>query len=443
MKNTRRTFIKKTIMGSAGLGFSTVSMSARSYSKILGSNDRIGFAIIGLNGRGKALLSAAAKAENTAISCLCDVDSRVYPESIKIAKDITGKSPGTIDDIRQVLEQEDVDAVAIASPDHWHAPMGILAAQAGKLVYLEKPASHNPQEGDWLIKVQNQTGKVIQLGTQQRSAPTSIEIINEIRNGIIGEVYFGKAWYSNRRGPIGLGQKVPVPDWLNWELWQGPAPRREFQDIWVHYNWHWFWDWGTGEVNNNGLHELDICRWALDVDYPVKVISSGGRYHYDDDWEFYDTQIVNYEFPGNKMMSWEGKSCNPFQFYDRGRGATIHGTNGTALIDRNGYIVYDMKGNVIRNREESESSATLNTVGAGGLDNYHMANFLNAIRKGEKLNAPIDQGVKSTTICHLGNISQKLGRTLNIDASTGKIMGDGQAMLMWGRNYEPGWEPNT
>jgi len=437
MKNTRRKFIKKTIIGSAGLSLSSFALNAKSYSQILGSNERIHFAVIGLNGRGKALLNAAAKAENTAISCLCDVDSRVFKESLDITKD----RPKTLEDIRQVLEQEDVDAVAIASPDHWHTPMAILAAQAGKQVYVEKPASHNPQEGDWLVEVQNKTGKVIQLGTQQRSAPTSIEVVNEIRNGIIGEVYLGKAWYSNNRGPIGMGQKVAIPDWLNWELWQGPAPRRDYQDIWVHYNWHWFWDWGTGEVNNNGLHELDICRWALDVDYPVKVTSSGGRFHYDDDWEFYDTQIVSYEFPGNKMMSWEGKSCNPFQFYNRGRGATIHGTKGTALIDRNGYIIYDMEGKVISSSEESETSATLNTVGAGGLDDYHMANFLNAIRRGEKLNAPIMQGVVSTTICHLGNISQKLGRTLNIDSTTGKIMGDGEAMLMWGREYEPGWKP--
>ena len=441
MKYSRRKFMKNTTFGSLGITFSSATFSAKSYSRIIGANDRIRFAIIGLNGRGKALLNATASADNTAISCLCDVDNRVFADSVKIAKDITGETPNVMDDVRRVMEQGNVDAVAIAAPDHWHTPMAILAAQAGKHVYVEKPASHNPQEGEWLIDVQQKTGKVIQLGTQQRSAPTSIEAIHEIHHGIIGEVYLGKAWYSNRRGSIGTGQKVPVPDWLNWDLWQGPAPRRDYQDIWVHYNWHWFWEWGTGEVNNNGLHELDICRWALDVDYPVKVTSAGGRFHFDDDWEFYDTQIVSYEFPGNKMMSWEGKSCNPFQFFDRGRGSTIHGTKGTALIDRNGYCIYDMDGKVIRKAEEAETSATLNTVGAGGLDDFHMANFLNAIRRGENLNAPIQQGVISTTICHLGNIAQKTGRMLNIDAANGKIMGDGAAMQMWGRDYESGWEP--
>jgi predicted dehydrogenase len=441
MKNSRRKFMKKTMMGSAGISISTMFMDAKSYSRIKGANDRIHFAIIGLNGRGKALLSAVAKADNTAISYLCDVDSRVLAETAGMAQELTGNSPKTVEDVRKVLEQADVDTVAIAVPDHWHTPMAIMAAQAGKNVYVEKPACHNPQEGEWLVKVQGKTGKIMQLGTQQRSAPTSIEIIQEIRKGIIGEPYFGKAWYSNARESIGTGQKVPVPDWLNWDLWQGPAPRRDFQDIWVHYNWHWFWDWGTGEVNNNGLHELDICRWALGVDYPVKVTSAGGRFHYDDDWEFYDTQIVSYEFPENKMMSWEGKSCNPFQFFERGRGSTIHGTKGTAVIDRNGYIVYDMDGKVIRSREESETSATLNTIGAGGLDDYHMNNFLNGIRNGEKLNAPIPQGVISTNLCHLGNISQKTGRALHINPDDGTIMGDGEAMLMWRREYEPGWAP--
>jgi predicted dehydrogenase len=441
MEKTRRKFIKSALMGSAGIGLAPAALSAKNYRQVVGANDRVNFAVVGLYGRGKALLDAAAKAENTAITWLVDVDSRVFDSSIKTAKDITGNTPKTNVDIREVLEKQDVDAVAIAAPDHWHAPMAIMAAQAGKNVYLEKPASHNPQEGEWLTAVKEKTGKVMQLGTQQRSAPTSIEVVEEIRNGIIGKPYYGKAWYSNARGPIGMGQQVPVPEWLNWELWQGPAPRREYQDIWVHYNWHWFWEYGTGEVNNNGLHELDICRWALGVDYPVKVTSSGGRFHYDDDWEFYDTQIVNYEFQGDKMMSWEGKSCNPFQFYDRGRGSTIHGTKGTALIDRNGYIVYDLDGKLIKSREESEVSATLNTIGAGGLDDFHMENFLNAIRKGEKLNAPVAQGVISTTICHLGNIAQVTGRTLHVDPEKGRILGDGEAMSLWGREYEPGWRP--
>lgn len=445
MKNqqSRRRFLKNAVVGGAGISFTSMAFSARSYGNILGANDRVNYAIIGLHGRGKALLSAASKAENTSINYLCDVDNRVFKDAIDIAKDITGKSPKTIGDVRLLLEKNDVDAVAIATPDHWHAPMAIMAAHAGKHVYVEKPACHNPEEGEMLVAVQQKTGKVIQLGNQQRSAPTSIEAVAEIRNGTIGVPYFGKAWYSNKRDSIGMGQKVSVPDWLNWELWQGPVPRRDYQDIWVHYNWHWFWDYGTGEINNNGLHEIDICRWALGVDYPVKVTSSGGRFHFDDDWQFYDTQVASYEFPENKMITWEGKSCNPFQYYNRGRGTTIHGTKGTVLLDRNGYTIYDLDGKELKSKKESGSSATLDTVGAGSLDDYHMVNFLKGIREGTKLDSPIDEGVVSTLLCHLGNIAQKTGRTLKIDPRTGKILGDGEAMLMWTREYEPGWEPKV
>ncbi len=443
MDKSRRDFIKKSAIGTAGIGMAGIGMSPESYGNIMGANDRINFGIVGLHGRGKALLKAAAASDNTSIGFVCDVDSRVIEDSTKMVKDVTGKKPKAHEDIRKLLEESDLDAIAVATPDHWHAPMAIMGVQAGKHVYVEKPCSHNPHEGEMLIKAQKDTGKIIQMGNQQRSGPTSQMAMKDIKEGIIGEVYFGKAWYSNRRGPIGTGQKTEVPKWLNWELWQGPAPRRDFQDIWVHYNWHWFWDWGTGEVNNNGTHEIDICRWALGVDYPQKVDSAGGRFHYDDDWAFYDTQVVNYKFPGNKMITWEGKSCNPFGYHGWGRGASLHGTKGTILLDRNNYKAFDMDGNVIKEEQEKETSATTNTVGAGALDTYHMQNFLAAIRTGAKQNSPIDEGHKSNLLCHLGNISQHVGRSLRTCTKTGKIFNDGEAMQMWSRRYEPGWEPKV
>lgn len=251
----------------------------------------------------------------------------------------------------------------------------------------------------------------------------------------------GKAWYGNDRGPIGNGKRVPVPERLDWELFQGPAPREPYRDNIVHYNWHWFWNWGTGEINNNGTHEIDVCRWALGVDYPVEVTSSGGRYHYDDDWEFYDTQVASFEFEGDKLITWEGKSCNPFRYLDRGRGATIHGTKGTVLLDRNGYIAYDMDNKVIKEREEAKESATTDTVGAGNLDLLHMKNFVDAIRTGSSQHSPIYEGHISNLLCHLGNTAQKKDRTLRTDPETGKIKNDPDAMEMWDREYQPGWEP--
>lgn len=441
--NARREFLKKTVLGTAGITIGAMSFPASSYSRIIGANDRINFAVAGLHSRGEALVRSALASPNTSVGYICDVDSRVIEKATKLVQDLGGKKPKAFEDFRTLVERKDLDAVAIATPEHWHAPMAIMAAQAGKHVYVEKPCSHNPYEGELLIKVQEKTGKVIQMGTQQRSAPTSIQAVKDIKDGVIGRPYLGKAWYSNTRGPIGNGKKVPVPAWLNWELWQGPAPRQEYQDIFVHYNWHWFWRYGTGEIHNNGTHEIDICRWAMGVDIPEKVSSSGGRYHYNDAWEFPDTQVVSYEFNDNKMITWEGKSCNGFEYYNRGRGATIHGTEGTVLLDRNGYQLFDLKGKLVKEMNEEEESATTDKVGAGALDTLHMINFVNAIRNKERPNSPISEGATTTLLCHLGNISQKMGRALVIDPKTGRILNDAEAMQMWKREYAPGWEPKV
>ncbi len=438
MENSRRDFLKTMAVGSTGL--TLAGLRSKSFGSVLGANDKVNFAVVGLHGRGKAHVKAIAAANNTSIGYVCDVDSRVLDKAVNMVKEITGKKPKAIKDYRKLIEQDDLDAVAIATPEHWHAPMTIMGVQAGKHVYIEKPCSHSPHEGELLVEAMKKYKPVIQMGDQQRSSPLTQQGIQDIKDGLIGECYFGKAWYSNRRGSIGHGTVVPVPDWLDWELWQGPAPREKYRDNVVHYNWHWFWNWGTGEINNNGIHELDICRWALGVEYPVKVNSTGGRYHFNDDWQFYDTQIASFEFSEDKMITWEGKSCNPFQYHDRGRGATIHGTKGTILLDRNSYIAWDMDGNVIKDLKAEEKGDTINTIGAGPLDVKHFNNMLDAIRTGAKLNAPIDESVISNLYCHLGNISQEVGRTLYLDKNTGRIIGDGQAMQMWTREYEPGWE---
>ena len=433
----RRSFVKKSAAGAVGL---SMAFSAKSYASILGANDRLNFAAVGVHGRGKALIAAVAATKNSSLSAICDVDKREFDITGKLVNEKFGKQPDTYTDIRKLLEKDDIDAILIATPEHWHAPMALMGVQAGKHVYVEKPCSHNPQEGEMLVEAQKKFGKVIQMGNQQRSAPTSQQAIKDIREGLIGKAYYGKAWYSNNRKSIGVGKSVPVPEWLDWELWQGPAPRMDYKDNYVHYNWHWFWNWGTGEINNNGTHEIDICRWALGVDFPKTVASSGGRFHFDDDWEFYDTQIVNYEFEGGKMISWEGRSCNGFHQYKRGRGATIHGTEGTVMLDRNGYVAYDLSGKVIKEMKEEAESATTDTVGAGNLDALHMRNFAGAIREGEKQNSPIDEGHVTNLLCHLGNISQKVGRVLQTDTSDGKIKKDKGAMKYWSREYASGWE---
>ena len=432
----RRSFIKKAAIGATAMAF-----PAASYSRIIGSNERINIVVAGLNGRGQAHIIAAENIKNINIVALCDPDKRVFDKAQKLLSDNARTKAITYADIRKALENKDLDAVTIAAPDHWHTPMAIMAMQSDKHVYLEKPCSHNPQEGEWLSEAQHKTGKVLQIGNQQRSAPTSMEAKKDILEGLIGEVYYGKAWYNNTRGTIGVGKKVPVPNELDWQLWQGPAPRREYHDNWVHYNWHWFWDWGTGEINNNGLHEIDICRWMLGTDFPTKVTSSGGRFQFKDDWEFYDTQVASFEFADGKMITWEGRSCNGFEQYERGRGATIHGSDGTILLDRNVYLAYDKDGKLLKQVNERSMSATTNTLGVGELDIYHFENFANSIRQGQPLNSPVNEAHKSTLMCHLGNIAQKYGRTLLTDPKNGKILNDQEAMSMWGREYENGWRP--
>ncbi|MEM7658704.1 MAG: Gfo/Idh/MocA family oxidoreductase [Bacteroidota bacterium] len=434
---SRRSFLKTAGTTAAAL---PVALSASSYANIVGANKSMNVAVIGITSRGNALLKAATETKNVNVSHICDVDSNALAKGVASAKKIGNKKVQGEADFRRILDNNDVDGVLIATPDHWHAPMALMALKAGKHVYVEKPCSHSPHEGEMLIEAQKKYGKVVQMGNQQRSGPGTIEAIKMIHEGGIGKAYFGKAWYANSRGSIGKGKEAAVPDWLDYELWQGPAPRMPYMDNLVHYNWHWFWNWGTGEISNNGTHEMDICRWALQADFPIRVSSAGGRYHFDDDWQFYDTQLASFDFEGGKTLTWEGHSCNGVSHYNRGRGALVRGTEGSVLMDRNGYIVYDVKGKVVKERKEDGKSATTNTVGAGFLDSVHMDNFFAAIRDGAAQNSPIDEGHKSVLMCQLGNISQELGRSLNIDPTDGHIMGDAPAMAMWRRSYEPGWE---
>ncbi len=319
--------------------------------------------------------------------------------------------------------------------------MAIAGLQAGKHVYVEKPCSHNPAEGALLVEAQKKYGKVVQMGTQQRSSPHTIEIVDKIHGGLIGRAYYAKAWYSNTRKSIGFGKPAPVPPQLDWELWQGPAPRKPYTDNVQPYNWHWFRNWGTGETLNNGTHEVDVCRWALDVDYPQRVTATGGRYQFKDDWQFYDTLVTSFNYP-DKMLSWEGKSCSGMKFYNRDRGSAIMGTTGTVVVDRDGYEIYDLKGNKTSEFKTGKNTSSSDLRGADSMTDAHFANFIAAICKGEKLNAPIAVGNVSVTTMQLSNIAWEVNRELQIDTADGKIKGDSEAMKMWGREYEKGWAPH-
>src|SRR5271170_2183925 len=437
---TRREFIGTVAAGTAGMA---VGATAKSYAQILGANDRLNFAVFGLNSRAYAHLSSLKANKDAArISYVCDVDSTILEKFAGATQKEMGSAPATEKDYRKVLASKDVDAITIATPDHWHTPLAIAGLQAGKHVYLEKPCSHNPAEGVMLLQAVQKYQKLVQMGTQQRSSPHTIEVIAKIREGIIGRPYFAKAWYSNVRKSIGTGKEVPVPPQLDWDLWQGPAPRRPYKDNVHPYNWHWFRIYGTGETLNNGTHEVDVCRWALGVDYPERVTSSGGRYHFQDDWQFYDTLVTSFEYE-DKMISWEGKSCQGMKYYGRDRGSTIMGTTGSVLIDRDGYEVYDLKGNKTGELKAGSTTSSSDLVGRDSMTDAHFANFISGIRNGEKLNAPISVGNISVTMLQISNIAWEVNRELHLDTKDGRIQGDPDAMKMWGREYEKGWEPRV
>ena len=426
----RRRFVKTVSSAAAGL------VAARAPFFMKGSpSDKVVVAVMGLNGRGTVLARTFAKAPNAEVAAVCDVDSTV------LAKAATSLGVRGIADFRRALDDKAIDALVIAAPDHWHAPAAILAMSAGKHVYLEKPCGHNAREGELLVAAQRKTKRVVQMGTQQRSAPRSIEVVQAIREGLIGKPYLARAWYANTRGTIGRGKPAPVPANLDYDLWQGPAPHTPYRDNVIHYNWHWFRRWGTGEICNNGTHEVDVCRWALGVDTCVRVTSSGGRYHFDDDWEFTDTQEAVFEFAGGKSIIWQGQSCNGLNTYGRSRGTAILGSSGSIVMDRDGYVVYDLQDKVVKQNLAAQAGDGLNISADDDMTRLHIENFADAIRTGAALHQPIDEGAKSVLLCHLGNIAQWTGRALRVDAATGRIQGDDAAMAYWQREYAPGWAP--
>lgn len=442
MKNTikRRDFIKKTAASSMGVG---LFASGAPFIHSNGSaNEKVVVAIMGVNNRGSALARGFSKLPGTEVAYICDVDDKAMAKGMNaVAEGGQKKKPKGEKDIRKVLEDQSIDALVIAAPDHWHAPAAIMGLNAGKHVYVEKPCSHNPHEGEMLVEVAKKYDKIVQMGNQRRSWPYVQQAMQELKDGAIGRPYFARAWYANTREPIGYGKKAPVPEGLNYDLWQGPAPRRPYQDNLIHYNWHWFWHWGTGEILNNGTHFIDLCRWGLDVDYPIRVSSQGGRYAYKDDWETPDTQLTTYDFENDTSILWEGRSCNGQKIDGLGAGASFHGENGSLIIEGNSYTIYDNKSREVKKMSASEVN-TVDTTGPGfDLDVDHLTGFRESIKTGKKPVTYIEDANKSVHLCHLGNIAHRTKQVLECDPKTGRVTNSDEAMALWGREYEAGWDP--
>ncbi|MGB5437971.1 MAG: Gfo/Idh/MocA family oxidoreductase [Maribacter sp.] len=445
MDSNRRGFIKKATAGAVGIGFSSSinAMSAMSYSNIIGANDRINVAIQGLGRRYPGFKPPIiAKENNAKLLYLCDVmKSQRDKAAENFGGDLTYK-PTLENDIRKVLEDKNLDALFIATPDHWHTPGAIMAMQAGKHVYLEKPCSHNMHENELIVAAQKKYDKIVQMGNQQRSSIESNQIVKDIHNGIIGKTYKATAFYINTRGAVPVQTKAAPPEGFDWDLFQGPSPRKAYTHDTFDYNWHWYgWDFGTAEMGNNATHELDIARWALGVELPEHVnVRSGKNQYLDDGWEMYDSMEARFTFADGQIIEWDGQSRNGYNKYGKGRGTIIYGSEGSVYIDRGGYEVFDLMGNSIKNSMSDGSESGLALGGGGDLTTRHAVNFFETIRGKETLASPIDQGATSQAMTHYANIASRIGKSFEVDATTGQIF-DREAMKLWSRTYEPGWEP--
>ena len=414
----RRTFV----MGTAGLAALSLAEQARASRS---PNETVRLAVIGLRNRGIDLAGGFAKLPGAEVVALCDVDASMFAKPLKVVQDATGKAPRAESDFRKLLDDKEIDAVAIATPDHWHALLAVLACQAGKDVYTEKPASHNVVEGRRMVEAARKYQRVVQLGTQRRSMSHIKEAVEVVQSGDLGKVGMARAWIHQQRKPIGKGSVGPVPEGVDWNLWQGPAPDRPFMANRFHYNWHWFWNWGTGEIGNNGIHGLDVARWGLGVDAPLTVASSGGKFVFDDDQEVPDTQIVTYEFP-NAVLVWEHRMWSKHPEEGSDFGIAFYGDKGTLVVDAKGWHVADPDGNPPAEPRSGKSNDGLAT---------HLSNFLECVHSRNKPNADIEIGHLSTRLCHLGNIAHRVGQKLEFDGTREAFKDHPKADALLSREY--------
>src|SRR5215470_6115246 len=435
----RRDFIKDSAAAAAA---STLGFNIKTYA---GSpNGVVRVAVVGVHGQGNAHIGAYSKMADVEIAAVCDVDDSVLKQRCGEIEKKTGKRPKEYADIRKLLEDKTIDAISIATPNHWHSLMGVWACQAGKDVYVEKPCSHSYWEGRQLVSAARKYNRVVQHGTNSRSTVALREAMQKLREGVIGDVYMARGLCFKWRDTINRTPVEPVPAGVHYDLWLGPAPKREFTKNRFHYNWHWFWEYGNGDLGNQGIHEVDIARWGLGVKYPTKVSCIGGHFMFDDDQETPNTLTATYEFnEGGKkrMMVFEVRHWMSNHEAGIGEAKSKSGKKDPNTI---GNMFYGSKGYLAIDGYTSYKTWLGKDQEAGpeghkGGD--HFANFIDVVRsrKKEDLNAPIEEGAISTTLVHLANISYRLGRTIHFDAEKYICPGDAEATRMFTRNYRTGF----
>lgn len=428
-QSTRRTFLKRSGLG---VGSATLALAGAS-ANVLGANQRILVGVIGCGGRGGGLAGAFADLADAKVTYVCDPDSERAGQTKQAAR-----ADHAVADPRRILDDKSVDAVVIATPDHWHCPAAILACEAGKHVYVEKPCSHNIREGRLLVEAARRNRCIVQHGTQSRSSELIAGAVQMLRAGVIGKVLVAKAWNVQRRGNIGHAKPSQPPPGVDYDMWVGPAPYVPFQANRFHYKWHWWYNFGTGDMGNDGVHEIDYARWGLGVEtHPSSVVALGGKYFFDDDQQFPDTQTVAFEYPDEglpmgagrkRMLIYEQRIWSPNPPFDVDGGAEFYGTKGRMFLSKRGKIeILDQRNRRIEAKPEDPPKLL-----------GHQEDFLEAIKTGRRPNAEIEIGHLSSTLSHLGNIATRLGRSLRFDPQKEEIIGDEEARALIRRQYREG-----
>jgi predicted dehydrogenase len=432
MSITRRSFL-------AASAAAVVAARGQARASVTDANSRIRVCTIGFNGQGGSHIRDILKMKDQAeYVALCDVDSEVLERGAKYIEDAQGKRPKLYRDIREALNDKNIDAVTIATPNHWHSLAAIWACQAGKDVYVEKPMSHNIFEGRQVVEAAKKHGRIVQHGTQSRADATLIRDIKLIHKGFIGDIVESRGYvYKNgNRGAIGHGKPGPVPSNLDWQLWQGPSRDHEYMSnvdrkkpgLYVHYDWHWFWEYGNGEIGNQGVHQMDVAVWGHNKGMPVSVHSAGGRFGLGDDGQTPNTQATTFKYADNTIVTFEVRNLGSFEEAEGGNcGNSFFGTKGFYVRDK-GFFSYD--GNKPIKVEEPEQDK-------GGKWDY----FFRAIRsrKPEDMSVSTLDAHNSCVHCHLGNIAFRVGRSLEFDAQAERFR-DEDANQHLSREYRSGFE---
>jgi len=424
---SRRQFLGSSARNAAGMAAAGMVGLAEAVVKA-SPGERVSLGVIGVRSQGLSLATSMASFPDVEVAAVCDVDQGLRAGVVKAIEEVQRRAPRWESDFRRLLDDRSLDAVVIATPDHWHAPMTILACQAGKDVYVEAPVSHTLEEGRLMVEAARRHGRVVQSGLQQRSGAHFQSAVEYVRSGKLGTVTLAKAWTVHRRKSIGVRKDAPTPAGVDYDLWLGPAPARAFNPNRFHHNWHWFWDYGSGELGHWGVHMLDVARWGLGVDFPSRVSAAGGKLHMNDDQETPDTLCVQYSYPQH-LIVWEHRLWSAHGIEGRSTAAAFYGEAGTLIVDRGGWKVYGQK----------------ETIGsdASPLSRPHHRNFIDCIRTRATPAADIEIGQKSSALCHIGNIAHRRGRDMMYDARGNNFGDDAQANALAERNYRQPWDPHS